>query len=75
VIFRKWMIVAEPLDPTDPVCKSAASSWNGSYIGEKLNRYFTVTAAEMDIAQYCVLWGEYIEFKIVYRKKFEEGWR
>jgi hypothetical protein len=69
------MIVAEPLSPADPVCRSAAMQWNAVWIGEKLNRYFTVTAAEMDTTRHAEIWDTWVDFKVVHRSTFEEGWR
>jgi hypothetical protein len=72
--LRKWMIVAFPLDPSDEVSISAAKQWNKVYMGERLNRYFTMTAAEMDAEQHGFMWSRWIRFEVVDRQQFHEGW-
>ena len=72
--WRKWMIVAKPLDAQKDWHVQMAKDWNGAYLNGGLNRYFTLNAAEMDKAQYVERWGLCCKFSIVDRATWHEGW-
>ena len=72
--FRKWMIVAFPADTGEPIGVSLAQDWNKYYMGERLNRYFSLSAAEMDAAEYTALWGQFCTFRIVDRRAYDKEW-
>jgi len=72
--WRKFMIVAVPMDTESDTDRQMAAQWNAVYLHSGLNRYFTMGAAEMDAEQHADSWGRYIKFGVVDRATWHEGW-